>query len=209
MKRKKYLLVVAGAMGILISAGGTAAYLSKSVNEVKNVFTAGSVKAQLIEANWDAALALRAYPGQKLKKDPVVQNTGENDANVFLEVNIPMQSILVLDTVTGKKTQKENRELFIFQADETKWTLLSKEGVEGNRKYIYGYKSVLKPGEATVPLFQEIVMVPYLEGELDTEKSYNVPVIASVIQKQDSSKTMKEVYQEYLRQSDVDQKEEG
>lgn len=50
-------------------------------------------------------------------------------------------------------------------------------------------------------------MVPYLEGELDVRESYDVPVIASVIQKQDSSKTMKEVYQEYLKQYAVDQKE--
>ena len=77
MKRKKYLLAVAGGLaGIMISAGGTAAYLSKSVNEVRNVFTAGSVKAQLTEAHWDAALAQKAYPGQVLKKDPVIKNTG-------------------------------------------------------------------------------------------------------------------------------------
>ena len=42
-------------MGLLVGtmsfAGGTAAYLSKSAGEVKNVFTAGSVKAQLTEAH--------------------------------------------------------------------------------------------------------------------------------------------------------------
>ena len=208
MKRKKYLLAVgAGIAGIMVSAGGTAAYLSKSVNEARNVFTAGSVSAQLTEAHWDAVLAGKTYPGQVLKKDPAVENTGENDANVFLEVNIPLQSISILDQNTGKKLLKENRELFRFQADDSKWMLLSKEQTQGNRKYVYGYKAVLKPGETTVPLFQEIAMVPYLEGELDTSKSYDVSVIASVIQKQDDGKTMKEVYQEYIKQYENDKRE--
>ena len=74
-------------------------------------------------------------------------------------------------------------------------------------EYVYGYKAVLKPGETTVPLFQEIAMVPYLEGELDTSKSYDVSVVASVIQKQDDGKAMKEVYQEYIKQYENDQRE--
>ena len=49
-------------MGLLVGtmsfAGGTAAYLSKSAGEVKNVFTAGSVKAQLTEAHWDTHVDL-------------------------------------------------------------------------------------------------------------------------------------------------------
>ena len=38
-----------------------------------------------------------------------------------------MRSIAVLDGSTGRKTIRENRELFTFQADETKWTLLYQE----------------------------------------------------------------------------------
>jgi len=75
------------------------------------------------------------------------------------------------------------------------------------QKYIYGYKSVLNPGESTTPLFRKLAAVSYLEGELDASVSYDVPVIASVIQEQDGSKTMKEIYQEYLKQADIDQKE--
>ena len=191
MRKKRSFLAVMGLLvGTMSFAGGTAAYLSKSAGEVKNVFTAGSVKAQLTEAHWDTQKASKVYPGQILEKDPVVKNIGENSANVFLEVNVPMRSIAVLDGSTGRKTIRENRELFTFQADETKWTLLYQEKTSGNKKYIYGYKSV-----------------SYLEGELDASVSYDVPVIASVIQEQDGSKTMKEIYQEYLKQADIDQKE--
>ena len=62
-------------------------------------------------------------------------------------------------------------------------------------------------GESTTPLFRKLAAVSYLEGELDASVSYDVPVIASVIQEQDGSKTMKEIYQEYLKQADIDQKE--
>ena len=190
MRKKRSFLAVMGLLvGTMSFAGGTAAYLSKSAGEVKNVFTAGSVKAQLTEAHWDTQKASKVYPGQILEKDPVVKN------------------IAVLDGSTGRKTIRENRELFTFQADETKWTLLYQEKTSGNKKYIYGYKSVLNPGESTTPLFRKLAAVSYLEGELDASVSYDVPVIASVIQEQDGSKTMKEIYQEYLKQADIDQKE--
>ena len=91
-----------------------------------------------------------------------------------------MRSIAALDGSTGRRTIRENRELFIFQADETKWALLYQEKTAGNKKYIYGYKSVLNPGESTTPLFRKLAAVSYLEGELDASVSYDVPVIASV-----------------------------
>ena len=51
MRKKRSFLAVMGLLvGTMSFAGGTAAYLSKSAGEVKNVFTAGSVKAQLTEA---------------------------------------------------------------------------------------------------------------------------------------------------------------
>ena len=113
-------------MGLLVGtmsfAGGTAAYLSKSAGEVKNVFTAGSVKAQLTEAHWDTQKASKVYPGQILeKRSGCKKYRGKTVQNVFLEVNVPMRSIAVLDGSTGRKTIRENRELFTFQADETKW----------------------------------------------------------------------------------------
>ena len=208
MRKKRCLFAAAGIMvGILSFAGGTAAYLSRSAGEAKNVFTAGSVKAQLTEAHWDPQKASKVYPGQTLEKDPVVINTGENRANVFLEVTVPMRSISVLDENTGKRTIKENRGLFTFQADEAKWTLLQQEQSYDYKKYIYGYKSVLGPGEATAPLFQRLKAVSYLEGELDVKQNYDVAVIASVIQEQEAGKTQKEIYQEYLKQSETDKKE--
>ena len=208
MRKKRCLFAAMGmVVGILSFAGGTTAYLSGSAGEVKNVFTAGSVKAQLTEEHWDIEKASKVYPGQALDKDPVVINTGDNQANVFLEVTVPMRNISILNESTGKKGIKENRELFTFQADEEKWALLYQEQFNDRKKYIYGYKTALMPGESTVPLFQKLIAVSYVEGELDVKENYDVSVAASVIQVQEGDKNLKEIYQEYLKQTEADKKE--
>lgn len=55
-----------GCLSELCLLPGTAAYLSKSAGE-KNVFTAGSVKAQLTEASLDAkrSVLIRSEPGER------------------------------------------------------------------------------------------------------------------------------------------------
>ena len=208
MRKKRDLFI---GMGLLLSTvhltGATAAYLSKSTGEKNNVFTVGSVSAQITETLWDKEKALQVYPGQALQKNPAVENTGENNAYVFLEVTIPKRNISVLDSSTGKKTTKENRELFTFQANSDMWTLLKQNESSASKNYIYGYKSVLEPGEVTAPLFQELVAAAYVEGELDAEEDFEVPVTASVIQEQETNKTEGEIYQEFLKQYNADRKE--
>lgn len=125
-------------MGTVSFSGFTAAYLTQPVNEVSNVITAGSVKAEIIEEHWDANNALKVYPGQVLAKDPVVKNTGYNVANIFLEVTVPMENIAIIDDVTGIKRQKENRELFSFQADTENWKLLYQEQTRPARNIFMG-----------------------------------------------------------------------
>lgn len=124
-------------MGLLVGtmsfAGGTAAYLSKSAGRSKDDFYGRICKGAATEAHWVRKSAQR-FTGQILEKIRCKKYRG-NSANVFLEVNVPMRSIAVLDGSTGRKTIRENRELFTFQADETKWTSLYQEKTSGNKKY--------------------------------------------------------------------------
>ena len=102
-----------GAVASLaISAGITSAYLAASTDTLQNVITAGSVRASLIEEKWQPQDGMTVYPGQQLEKDPAVENTGENDANVFLEVQIPAEMIALVNEETGMKTEKRKTELF-------------------------------------------------------------------------------------------------
>ena len=209
LRKKRYIFGAAGIMlGVVSFTGFTAAYLTRPVNEVRNVITAGNVKAAIIEEHWNAEKALKVYPGQVLSKDPVIKNTGDNAANVFLEVTIPIENIETIDEKTGIKIQRESQELFSFQAENTDWKLLYQEQTAECKKYVYGYTSPLAPGEMTTPLFQEITAIHYVAGELNDKKDYQIPVVAKAIQVQTGSRTLEEIYQDYLKQNESDSKEE-
>lgn len=208
MKIKKVTFTVTGILlGIGLTVGITGAYLWDATGEIRNVVTAGSVKAELLEEHWNQLKGEKIYPGQILKKDPVIKNTGTNEANVFLEVEIPMAEISIVDTYSNQKLPAKNVELFTFLAEESEWTLLFQKQERNVKTYVYGYRKLLKPGETTAPLFERVTMVNYLEGELDPTETYEMPVKAKVIQTQSKEKSLKEIYQDYLEQQEAD--EEG
>lgn len=191
---------------LVVSAGITSAYLTASTDTLQNVITAGSVRACLIEEKWQPQAGMTVYPGQLLEKDPAVKNTGENDANVFLEVQIPAEMIALVNEKTGMKTEKRKTELFAFDPDLENWELIRREESEEKAIYVYGYKSSVKPGEVTMPLFKQLRTVVYVEGELDISKNYDVPIIAKVIQANEEE-PIAEIYDKYLKQSEEDSKE--
>lgn len=194
-------MAVAGA-----SAGVTAAYLSRSPGEVQNVITVGSVKGELTEEHWNPELGKTIYPGQSIDKDPAVKNVGDNDAYVFLEVQIPVETIALVDKETNRKTEKRSCELFSFQADEENWKKINDEVSRENARYTYGYKTVLKPGETTEPLFEQVTAVDYLEGELEDSRDYGVHVTAKVIQSNMDEKELDQIYREFVKQYENDVK---
>lgn len=208
MKIKKVTFTVTGILlGAGLTVGITGAYLWDTTGEIRNVVTAGSVKAELLEEHWNPLKGEKVYPRQVLKKDPVVKNTGTNEANVFLEVEIPMAEISTVDASSNQKLPAKSMELFTFQAEESEWALLFQKQEQNVKSYVYGYRKLLKPGEVTAPLFETVTMVNYLEGELDLAKTYEIPVKAKVIQTQSKEKSLKEIYQDYLEQQEGD--EEG
>ena len=115
---------------LVISAGITSAYLAASTDTLQNVITAGSVRASLIEEKWQPQAGMTVYPGQQLEKDPAVENTGENEANVFLEVQIPAEMIALVNEETGMKTEKRKTELFAFDPNLEYWELVGREEAE-------------------------------------------------------------------------------
>ena len=208
MKIKKVTFTVTGILlGAGLTVGLTGAYLWNTTGEIRNVVTAGNVKAELMEEHWKPLKGEKIYPGQVLNKDPVVKNTGTNEANVFLEVEIPMAEISIVDTSSNQKLPAKNMELFTFLAEESEWTLLFQKQEQNVKSYVYGYRKLLKPGEVTAPLFEKVTMVNYLEGELDPAKTYEMPVKAKVIQTQSKEKSLKEIYQDYLEQQEADEEE--
>lgn len=204
--KRKFIKIVPFFIGLMLIAfatvGLTYAYLSRSPGEVKNTFTVGSVKIQLLEDNWNPNNAKELHPNQEFTKDPKVRNTGDNNAFVFLEVYVPMDNISLVDNKGALKLKgdKVNQELFTFDANTTNWSLVKREDVSGYRKYVYSYNNVVKPGEYTSNLFTKVKTVNYVEY-LNSTKSYNLKVIAKAIQSDGntiSKETMTNIYNSSL-----------
>lgn len=200
MRISKKDTLVPVMLGILVILGAsvpiTAAYMTDHALPMENVFTPGTVEVDLKEDNWREEDGDDLHPGETVSKDPVVYNRGSHPAYVFLEVTVPAKNIRTVDE-HGRKTEAAVRELCSFQADHTKWSLIrSSEHTNGN-VYVYGYQELLEPGEETVPLFQEITTVNYLEGELDPSEIQVMHIQAKAIQGQidAANLTMEQMYE--------------
>ena len=89
MKKKIISCCLAVALVVVAVAGGTLAYFTDDANKV-NDFTVGNVDIDIVEPNWEDAVEANKndnmYPGQEIKKDPTVVNTGNNP--VFVRVKL-------------------------------------------------------------------------------------------------------------------------
>ena len=171
--KSKLLATCAVVSALALGVGGTLAYLTDNETHT-NTFTVGNVHIDLLEPSWpqvdenkngvpDEAEDL--VPNQEVNKDPKVQNTGENDAIVFMRVTVPMKDVsLVADN--GTVGNHAVQELFYMKQTNdainvhgNHWNdswqeLPDKEVVyqapdanpkTGQKVYVFGYKTVL-PG---------------------------------------------------------------
>lgn len=143
-KRNKVTLGALAGLSLVGAVGGTLAYLTDS-EEAKNTFTIGDVSIESEEPNWpgnddDSPNGPKDItPNDEIAKDPLVENTGINDAIVFTVVDSPMEKITVINDDGTLNTAKSVNEIFWFKdADDAlsdhannfdaKWTeLASKE----------------------------------------------------------------------------------
>lgn len=110
---KPAVVTAASILGIACVTGGTIAYFVNMQNAV-NTQTIGKVSIKTIEPNFptddsdengvpDACEKLTAY--SEVEKDPMITNTGVNDAVVFLKVTSPVELVnLISEDDSGKAT---------------------------------------------------------------------------------------------------------
>ncbi len=212
MKMKiRYLAAAISLTAVFaVSAGVTGAYLTQTTKELNNVITGGSIGVKVTEPGWTQEQGQKLTPGSIVTKDPAAVNTGKNDAWVFLKVKVPVKIISLVDTETRKKQEAARMELLAFAASD-KWELIEKTEDEDSACYIYGYRFVVKAGEKTEPLFQEVALVPYLEGELDETDLLVMPVEAMAVQTGVCEKgaDLKTIFAEYLKTEETGAEETG
>ena len=188
-KLKKQLLRTMIACGLVVSmaVGSTVAYLSDA-ETAANTFTVGKVQIDLEEPGYpgnDSDEVKNIIPNQEIVKDPQIENTGNNNALVFLRVEIPQETFTELDA-DNNIGEKKRQDLFKLKNVSGQWELLRTETIteaDGKVKtsYVYGYKKILAKGSTTDKLFQKVQMKNSVEKDLES-KVEDIVITACAIQ---------------------------
>ena len=172
MKKKIVAIALVACLALTVIAGATLAYFTDKTEVEENVFTVGKVDITLTEPKWDAngtQDAPEVYPGEKLAKDPTVENVGANPCFVRIKVT-GLDCLAPAGLITLKTDYVEG---------------ISAEWVEYEGYYYY-YKDgcgVLAAGVKTDALFDQIVIPTDLtNGNAQTE--FHVDVYAEAVQAQ-------------------------
>lgn len=189
-KLKKQLLRTMIACGLVVSmaVGSTVAYLSDA-ETAANTFTVGKVQIDLEEPGYpgnDSDEVKNIIPNQEIVKDPQIENTGNNNALVFLRVEVPQEMFTDEDDGTG---EQKKQDLFRLKGVSSQWELLQTETVTGEdgkvkTSYVYGYKKTLGKGATTDKLFQKVQMKNAVESDLSGNVE-DIVVTACAIQATD------------------------
>lgn len=208
-KVKTILWGLTGSLLFLASAMGTCAYFTSTDLTVTNMFIPGTVRAELTETDWEEKSGEHMLPGETRQKNPAVRNTGTLEAWMFLEVEIPVRKIALVDPETRRKMPEAETELFTFSTSSN-WELLERKAEEKQVRYLYGCRELTAPLQETDCLFEHITVVPYLEGSLDDCEELQIPITAKAIQKNIALEgtSLQEIYQIYLEQQEMERSTE-
>ncbi len=161
-----------------IAITGAFAYLT-ATDTATNLFTVGNVVVELTEPNWapdtdsdsnginDTMSNIVA--GQVIAKDPTITNKGDNDAYVYIMVEIPKVYETEITGADGSAATQQHYPLFSFEANDG-WSLIdSQVGTEDDAYdyYLYAYDTALTPnGEVT--LFDKVKFANITDNFVNT-----------------------------------------
>ena len=203
MSKKKTIFTAIVLLAVLV-IGGLVAYFTDTETRT-NVLTLGNVDIQLNETGWTNSTgtnytldaANNIVPNQAIAKDPSVSNIGENDAYVFLKVEVPYASVK-----TGTATTPTAQDLFTMDIDTTNWTLVSGAANGGSTTtntntyvYVYGTGTAkanmtkLTKNNSTSKLFNTVTFADVNDPTELTSVSLNIKVTAYGIQADGLSET--------------------
>lgn len=172
---KLKVLVIALSITLMLLLIVQIQALLTSHDSKDNVFTMGNVKVTLTEPNWDQDAASAATPNQIIDKDPTVNNTGKNDAYVFVRVEVPIESDTEMFTLLDSAEA---------EGINTGWSLLKSATSGGKKIYTYSYGTsdaltALAPGSSTNPVFSKVKVASLSSYASST---YNLNVTAYAVQ---------------------------
>lgn len=197
-KTKAALAIAMVAAMTVGSVAGMSAYFTDTDSST-NTFTVGKVKIEHHEDDWDKTPEeekKEITPNKEFKKDPRIQNTGDNAAYVFQVVEVPCANIITAD-LNGNRLnggQKTLTDLFSYTVNNG-WTLMKTENVMTGsavtaHKYTYVYGTAekctaLEKGTSTPTLFDTVTFCNVVEGEGLEDTVQNIKIDAFAIQTTD------------------------
>ena len=203
MKKKSILMAAIAVMLVaVLVVGGTLAYFTDT-KSATNTFTVGDVKIKLDESNVNAPNGDRVtsneytgvLPGIQYKKDPVVTNTGKNDAYVRAVVTIEngMNWLGLYNENVWTAPQAEAFMKLICNKMGNGWSLEDYDYVtnaeRGSTDFVavLKYDGVLAAGKATTAMFENIMLpTNATASDITTRVAQNgvfhIDVVAQAIQ---------------------------
>ena len=174
MKKKSILMAAIAVMLVaVLVVGGTLAYFTDT-KAATNTFTVGDVKIKLDESNVNDPNGDRVtsneytdvFPGIQYKKDPVVTNTGKNDAYVRAVVTIEngMNWMGLYNENVWTAPQEEAFMKLICDKLGAGWSIENIAYVtnaeRGSTDFVatLKYTGVLKSGDATSAMFENVML---------------------------------------------------
>lgn len=148
---------------IAIACGGAYTLLVAETPKITNTFSFAYTDIEVQEPSWEPSKVKFFKPGQVINKDPLVYNSGGQEAYVYMSVFTP-------------------NNLFSYDINTYDWSFVTEhdDSIEvkgetyiGKTAY-YSYKLPVKPGEKTSPLFEKVTVAAYdvdYENYLEDEKS--------------------------------------
>lgn len=196
MKKKIVVLGLAAILAVSAIAGTSLAYFTDK-DAKTNTFTLGNVDIELNEEEWEEPDA--AVPGVEYAKDPIVENTGENDAWIRVDVTLSDAGAF---KAAAEKYQITDLATIFKGHDETKWTLAGTSAYDQTKDtltFSYYYNTVLAVDASTDPLFTSVTIPAVFDNDdmkaIGTD--FTIDVIAHAIQTADSYSTVADAYKNY------------
>ncbi|MGN1023930.1 MAG: hypothetical protein ACI4OJ_10550, partial [Lachnospiraceae bacterium] len=144
--------------------------------------------------NFSEENAKNILPNQLIAKNPIIQNTGKNDAIVFARVSVPAKNVLTAEeAAAGASTAQNRHELFTLldknsteisesyasgTAGNPGWTVLHHTTGENDNYYVLGYTAKVTPGASTPAVFDNVRFLNVVEGQADNGLDVNVEAFA-------------------------------
>ena len=220
MKKKKSrkgsiaLSIGAVILSMAGAVGGTFAYMS-SIEGSGNVFLIGDVHIKTTEPKFPTTDANgdgvpddneKMVPYQTEPKNPLIQNTGKNDAIVFMKVTVPAEQVTLFND-DGTRNDVALTDIFWLKQDEDSddshqnhfdenWielTTIDSQVVDNadcndegkGREYIFGYHVRLDSYEKTTSLFDKVQNKKYGSQTINPEEIENITIDSYAIQADD------------------------